>query len=402
MTATTTSDRDLDAQVLEETVRGVFAGKDALMGSVLASQGAIVVNPQMPGGGPEWIGNEITVPYFGTLGEFEDNPEDNAIAPKVLKSTHEKGTVGRSSLAFEVTRWARNSNLNDDDPYLECARQIQMAAIRRMDALSLTAAAASPLLKDVYSATSPIQLDWDLITDARAMFGDEQDGIVAMAVHSRVESGLRKLRDANGRPLLLDGMRDNDIPRFNGIPLVISDRVPLTGSTMSAVTEAGTTPPDFTLSGTPTGPWNLRFKCTFAGARGVFTFQFSTDGGNTWSADMLSAASVPLIDTAADSLVGNNGTTGLTVSIENAAAALDNTWSADAILKATSLIMQRGAMAFWYSAANMALETDKDILKHNDVAAMHMYHVAHRYRRRRGGSRPGIVAIKHNVPGFVS
>lgn len=402
MAATTTDNRDFDVQVFQDIVQGVFAGRDALFGSPLASSGAIIVNDSLTSD-PSWIGNEITVPYFGVLGDFSDNPEDNAVVPKVLKTTNEKATLGRSSLAFEVTRWARHSSVPGGDPYMECARQVQLAAIREMDRLIVTAAAGSPLVKDVYSASTPVHLDWDLVTDGRALWGDEQEDIVGMAVHSRVESGLRKLRDDNGRPLLLDNMVNGSrVMTFAGTPLTISDRVPLTGSSMAAVTEAGTTPPDVTLSGTPTGPWQLRLKVIVGGARGTATFQFSTDGGNTWSATLTTAASVPLVDTAADSLVGNNGNTGLTAAFENATFNVDNTWSSNAILKATSLIFQRGACAFWFNRQAMALETDKDILKHNDVAAMHMYRVAHLYRRRRGGTKPGVVVLKHNVPGFVS
>lgn len=402
MTATKTTDRDFDVQILEETVRGHFNGKNALMGSILASSGGIIVKPNMTAD-RDFIGNEIRVPYFGVIGDFADNSEDTAATPVALKTKSETATVGRSSLAFEVTRWAQNSAPDDGDPYQECARQIEVAAQREMDTKCIAAAITTPLVRDVYSASTPVVLDWDLVTDGRAMWGDENEDIVGMVVHSRVEAGLRKLRDANGRPLLLDNMVDgNRVLRFNGTPLVVSDRAPLTGSTMSAVTEAGTTPPDVTLSGTPTGAWNLRLRCIVGGARGTFTFQFSTDGGNTWSATLTSAASVPLIDTASDSLVGNNGATGITAAFENATAATDNTWSANAILKATSLIVQRGALAFWYNANAMSLQTDKDILKDNDVAAMHMYRVAHLYRRRRGGSRPGVVKLMHNVPGFTA
>lgn len=402
MTATTTDSRDFDVQVLEDTVRGHFNGKNAVMASPLVAGGAVIVNDAMPYG-PDFIGNDVRVPYFGVIGEFADNPEDTAVTPVALKMGSETATVARSSLAFEVTRWAQHSGPQDADPYKEAAVQIGDAATREMDRLIVAAAAGTPLVRDVYSATVPVYLDWDAICDGRAKFEDEDEDIVGMAVHSRVLAGLRKLRDTVGRPLLVDNMNNSGIMSFQGIPLLVSNRVPLTSSTMGTVTEAGTTPPDFTLSGTPLGAFNLRLRVGAGtiGARGTFTFQFSTDGGNTWSAFLLSAASVPLIDTTADSLVGVNGRTGITVAIENAAAAANNTWSSDANLAATSLIFQKGACTFWFNKNQMALETDKDIMKHNDLAAMHLYYAAHRYRRRRGGSRSGVVAIKHNVQGFV-
>lgn len=403
MTVTNTDSRDFDVQVLEDTVRGHFAGKNAVMNSPLVAGGAVIVNDAMPYG-QDFIGNDIRIPYFGVLGEFSDNPEDTAVTPVALKMASETATVARSSLAFEITHWAQRSGpAMGGDPYQEAAVQIGEAATREMDRVIVAAAAATSLVSDVYSATVPVYLDWDAITNARAKFEDEDDSIVGMVVHSRVMAGLRLQRDSTGRPLLSDGQNNDAIMRYQGIPLLVSNRVPLTGSTMGTVTEAGTTPPDFTLSGTPLGAFNLRLRvgAGTTGARGTFTFQFSTDGGNVWSEFLTSDASVPLIDTAKDSLVGINGRTGLTVAIENASAAANNTWSSDANLEATSLIFQKGAATFWFNRNQMALETDKDIMKHNDLAAMHLYYAAKCYRRRRGGARPGVVAIKTNVQGFI-
>lgn len=401
MAATTTDSRDFDVQILEETVRGHFAGKNAFMGSILASQGAIAINDSLPVG-REFIGNEITVPYFGVIGDFVDNPEDTAVTPVALKSTNERATIGRSSLAFEVTKWARNSGPTDADPYVECAAQIEIAAQRRMDALCITAGAATPLVSDVYSASVPVYMSWDNVVDARAQWGDESDDIVAMVVHSRVEAGLRKLRDTNGRPLLLDSLSNGSkVTYMAGTPLVVSDRCPLDASSMGTVTEAGASVGGVGFTGTPSGAWDVRIRIIAGGARGTATFQFSTDGGNTYSATMTTAATVVLTDTASDSLVGNNGLTGLTATFGVATYNVLSVYSSKALLKATSLVLQRGAMAFYYNRAAMSLETDKDILKHNEVAAMHIYGVAHRYRRRRNGKLPGVVALKTNVPGFI-
>jgi hypothetical protein len=400
MTATKTTDRGIDIQILEETVRGHFAGKNAMMDSILVTQGAVVVNSQMPHG-RESLDNEITVPYFGTIGEFEDNPEDQAVVPKVIKGTNEKATLGRSSLAFETTTWARNSGPQDVDLYDEGSVQIAAAAKRKMDSLCVGAAAGTPLQLDAFNASgSPSYLDWDMMADGQALLGDEDGDIVAMVTHSRVKADLRKLLDANGRSLLVDSMKEGEVARFQGIPLIISDRAALTGSSMGSVTEAGASVGNVALTGTPTGPWDLQIDIQTGGSRGTATFKFSTDGGNTWSAELTTAASVELIDTAADSLVGQNGKTGLTATFGVATYNSASVYSAKAILKVSSLILQKGAIAFWYSAANMGLETDKDILKHNDVAAMHMYRAVHRYRRRRGGSRPGVVALRHNVRNF--
>jgi hypothetical protein len=173
---------------------------------------------------------------------------------------------------------------------------------------------------------------------------------------------------------------------------------------MGAVTGAGTTPPVATLTGTPLGPWNLVIDCILGGAHQTATYRFSTDGGNTWSATittLAAAAAQPLVDTAVDSLVGKNGATGLSVAFAAGTFNADNTWTATANLAAKSLICQRGAGAFWYNAQAVAPQRDRDILKDSDLLASHLYHAAILYRRRRGGTRPGCVAIKHNVRNYV-
>jgi hypothetical protein len=401
MTATKTTDRDFNVQVLTDTVRGRFAQKTAFMGSIFVSQGAVIVRDNMREGDPSFIGNEVTIPYFGTIGDFILNAEDNASTPSVLKLTNEKATVARSSLSFETTRWSRASGPDDADPYEEAADQILTSATRRMDALTVAEAATTPLVLDKYSSTVPQYLDWNYIVDGRAKWSDEQDGIVGMCIGSRTESDLRKLVDGQGRPLLIDNMNSSGLTTFCGVPLITSDSMPLTGSTMGAVTSAGTSPPVITLTGEPLGAWDLRFKAVLIGALNTWQFQFSTDGGNTWSATLTSAASVPLIDTASDSLVGKNGKTGVVAAIAAGTAALDNTWASTANIKQTTLILQKGALAFWYNRQALELLTHADILKDNTLAAMHMYHATKLYRRRNGGTKPGVVALKHNVRNYV-
>lgn len=400
MTVTVNTSRDFDVQQLNDVIPGVFAMKTAFMGSVLAAQGAVIVNGSLPAGKNE-IGNTITIPRFGVIGEFEDLSENVAATPAIVTTRSETATVGRSALSFEVSVWAQNSGNPMLDPYREAANQIVESAQRKMDSLIITEALTTPLVASYYSSTVPSYLDWDKVVDARAKWGDRQEGIVALVVHSRTEAGLRKMRDNQGRPLLLDSMKQGDLTTFCGIPLVISDRVPLTGSTMtSPMVESGTLP-DITLAGTPGGPWNLVIKVVTTGTQTTAVMKFSTDGGNSWSANYTNAASVVLTDTAKDSTVGNNGVTGVTATMAVGTYTADDTYTSTANLKTTSLIVQKGALVFWYNRSLMQIQTYKDILKDNDLAAMHMYRSAHLYGRRVGGNLPGVVAINHNVQGYV-
>jgi len=403
MAITTTAQRDFDVQVLTDTVRGVFQQTNAFMGSRLAASGAVVINGQMPNSGPNWIGTEITVPFFGTIGDFVSNPDGSSITPQTLALTNEKSQVSRDSLAFEVSHWAQNSGPMDADPYEESSRQIMVSAERAMDSRIITKAAATPLVYDIYNSTSPRSLDYEVMADATAKWGDENDNIVGLVAHSRTVTDLRKLRTRDGQPLLVESQRFGDVPMFMGIPVLQSDRAPLTGSTMGTVTSAGTSPPVATITGTPKGAYNLKIRCILGGAAQTATIQFSTDGGNTWSATLTTlaaAAPLALIDTAKDSLVGANGLTGLSVAFASGTFNADNTWVSTANIKTSTLVVKRGALAFWYSRNGLAMDTINNPLAHTNVAAMHLYAVAHMYRRVAGGTRPGVLAINHNVSSF--
>ena len=46
------------------------------------------------------------------------------------------------------------------------------------------------------------------------------------------------------------------------------------------------------------------------------------------------------------------------------------------------------------------MQSDRDILDDTDIGAMHLYGVAHTYRRRQAGHTPGVVRLRHKVRGF--
>ena len=383
------------ADIFNESVQAEFSGKGAFMGSQLVASGAAVVDGSFPGGANA-IGDLVKVPYFGLLGEFTPNADGNAAVPQKISQTQEQAQVSRDSLAFEVSRWAQVASVGGD-AYQESARQLMVAATRAMDRRVIEAATASGgLVRNAFSASAPRLLDYDLITDAKMLWGDEQDDIAAMVVHSRTLGDLYRLRDANGKPFLTD-MPDGQLPRFLGMPIVVSDRTPLTGSTMGSVTATGTSPPTVTLSGTPNFAGQLQIDILTGGTLGVATFRFSTDGGQNWSATLTTAASVPLVDTAIDSLVGQNGATGITAAFAAGTYNADNLYTSAPQLQVRTLLLKRNAVAFWYNRAALAMQTDRDILKDTSLGAIHLYAAAIRYRRRPGGTRPGVIQIIHNV-----
>lgn len=409
--ASTTKDDMLDPQILVDAVQAEFKGKTAFVGSGLASSGAVMVEGTMPKSGAGAIGKTVDIPYFGTIGAFASNPDGSSVTPTKLGQTSEQATVTRESLAVETSVWAQGVGKVGDgalgDPYAEGARQAMVQATLAMDRQIVTEFATTPLVKDDYVSGSPVFISYQGMTRARTLWGDSQDGIVAMVTHSQAEADLANYSDTQGRPLLTD-MVDGvtGLKKFNGIPLVISDRGPLTGSTMGAVNSVGTTPPVATITGTPKGAYDLRIKCTTLGAHLTAQYQFSVDGGNTWSAVITTlgvGVAQALTDTATDSLVGENGETGLSVAFAAGTFAVDQRWGATANLAVSSLIVQAGAGAFWYNRQALSPQTDKDILADSDIIAMHLYAAPHLYRRRPGSSsnRPGVVRYRHNVSAYT-
>jgi len=403
MAKTTIAD-GIDPEILTDAVQGAFRGKNAFIDSFFVRTGAVTIDGSFPESDPRRIGSTIEVPYFGTLGPFVPNPDGNAITPQKLRQTSETAVVSRDSLAFEVTRWAENGWKGD--PYQESARQALVQAGRAMDKRLTDALVASGAMVRSRYATSSIgadnYLDWDSVIDARMMWGDEDEEIVGMVMSSAAKGDLLKLKDLDGRPLMVTSMKEGDFDRFAGLPIHVSDRLGMIGgSTMGAIVAAGTSPPTVTVSGTPTGPVNLVIDILTGGALGAATFRFSTDGGITYSATMTTGASVPLVDTAVDSLVGDNGESGLTAVFGAGTYNADNTFSASALIKSRTALLKRGALAFWYNREALQLLTDKDILADSKLGAMHLYAAAHRYRRLPTSTKPGVVIIEHNVSSFI-
>lgn len=419
--ALTNKDDMLDPQILLDALRGELRSKKAFLGSILVSQGAVIVSPGMPKGGPGAIGKKIDIPYFGRLGKFVNNPDGSAITPTKLGQVLEQATVARASLAAETTTWAQGVGQVDSalgDPHAEAARQIMEEAEEFMDAAMVTEFKTTPLVKNVYSATSPVYGTWDLSIQARTLWGDQQDGIVAMVVHSQSAADMATEKNGKGEPMLMLKEGAGGTMTYNGVPLLVSDNVPLDGSTMEPFVPTGTTPPAITLAGTPLGPWKLQIKITTSGlSNGTAKFQFSTDGGSTWSAIytvpngggafVLDDSSTSLVadvngERPDDSLVGNNGRTGITATFANGTYNVDGQYKSVANLCVTDMMLQKGAGGFWYNAQRLGLKSDDDILADADIIAAHLYHASKLYRRRRGpGTRPGCVLVKKNVRGYT-
>ena len=276
-------------EILQEAVRGEFVGVTALLNSGAAAVSATL--PESARGG-----DVLKVPYFGTIGEYEDVAEAVALTPANIVMTSETATVQHSGKAIEITQWAQIAAAYAD-PYAELARQLRVGFERRMDRALIDAANTTDLVHDVYSATTPRTLNWDVVVDARMRFGDEQEDLALLVVHSKVLGDLLKLKDGDGRPLLVNDLQAEDrVARFAGVPVKVSDRL----------APESTNPPKY-----------------------------------------------------------------------------------------TSLLIKRNALALWYNGSP-EVQADRDILRDTQVAAVHVYWIAHRYSRAPGSTRTGVVKVVHN------
>ena len=107
--AKTTKTDILIPEIFTDAIQAEFAQKGVFKGSMLVNMGAAVADGSF-GGGADAIGDEVKVPYFETMGEFEENIADGTAAtPKKIQQTSESATVSRDTLAFECTRWSQNA-----------------------------------------------------------------------------------------------------------------------------------------------------------------------------------------------------------------------------------------------------------------------------------------------------
>ncbi|WP_437309990.1 phage major capsid protein [Sorangium sp. So ce388] len=224
----------INTAILMEAIQAEVAVALALYGSP-----AVVQNNSLPvntiSGGKIKGGDTVQVPYFNSLGELDEIATDgDSLTPVALTMTDESATVRHFGKAVEITTWAQLKAMYAD-PYKEAARQFVEMSKRAWDSVLIDAAGTSlptDNVHDVWNASVPVTVNWDSLVDAKLKFGDEQNSIVLMAVHSKVYGDLLKLKDSTGRPLLVDA-NDGSLPKFMGIPVKVSDRntkIPASGS----------------------------------------------------------------------------------------------------------------------------------------------------------------------------
>lgn len=393
--------------VFDDTVRGAFASSRAFIGSLAVQLGIVKINDTFDVSDPNMIGKNVNIPYFGSVGVMVDNADGSTVTPQKLGQSQEQAVVQRGSIALELTRWADKGAVGTD-VYDEWAQQAVESAELYMDRVIMKAAVSGnqQLIHSVYDAATPRNFSDLVLIDALKRWGDRGglERVAGVAVHSDTMVDLLKMRDANGNTnSILDV--SGPYPKLLGRPIIVSDAIQ-PDITMASVTPTatGTTPPTITFTDTanredgtgPVRPIDLWIKCTLLGALGVWKLQYSIDGGQTYSADVLSAATVALTDP----LDPAGGLLGLTLNIAAGNAAVNNLWKAKSVATHNSLLLKKGSLAFWYNKG--ALELLQALKPYGDYTenALHLYCCAHRYVRLPNEPRSGVVKVRHNANGL--
>jgi hypothetical protein len=214
-------------EMLVEAIQAGFPGME-----VMGKTGAVIVNTSMPHGLAD-VGSEVKIPYLSNIGELDDIANDgDALTPVGMTSTNELSTVKHSGKMIEATWWAQLSAYAD--PYAEGARQMLEATMRRAYKAAIDECNSNANLLELDVTGTSTKLDYDVMIDAKLKFGDEDDGMAALVVHSKTKADLRKLKNSTGNPLFIDGI-NGDVDRFTGVPVFVSDRMAVSGSTYTSL-----------------------------------------------------------------------------------------------------------------------------------------------------------------------
>lgn len=379
-----TRDTAFIPEVLQDAVRANFKGKRALLGSLAVTMLASL--PLSARGG-----DKIEIPHFDLIGDLEDVAEGVPLSVATIPDgVRDEANVARAGKAMRLSDWKKMAE-NFADPYAEFTRQFNEAVSRRWDrALIAKASATSGLpsnhIIDRFNSGTPVKMSWSFAVDGRRPFGDEQENLGMIVVHSKAYFDLVAEVDLQNRPLLSGPPVDGDIVRIAGIPVMISDRCPIAFPV--ALTGTGTAPPAVTITGDNSlAIDSVKVDIQTGGAVATATFRYSFDGGTTWEEEAVVTAS-------AYEMKQKGIPTGLTLNFAAGTYNADNLYVSSQP-KYTSLLLKQRSMLLWHSTKPL-VESVREPLTDSELIAVNTYYVAHRYRRAVADTRPGVVMLKHN------
>lgn len=208
--AVTTTSNVIIPEVLAAMISAEIPGQLALAGS-----DAVTVLDNLKGG----PGNAIKIPRWGTIGDFTEVAEGNAMPVVNIAATAATATVKKFARGVEVTDEALLASY--DDPLKEVARQFARYAARAADRELITAAEASTLLH-----TAPATITLNDIIDAIGKWNDASVNISGLVVHSKVYRDLIKLAEFKTLTQKADQVIEKGVVGMvYGVPIRVSDAI---------------------------------------------------------------------------------------------------------------------------------------------------------------------------------
>lgn len=208
--AVTTTSNVIIPEVLAAMIAAEIPGQLALAGS-----DAVTVLDNLKGG----PGNTIKIPRWGTIGDFTEVAEGNAMPVVNIAATAAAATVKKFARGVEVTDEALLASY--DDPLKEVARQFARYAARAADRELITAAETSTLL---HTASGTITLN-DIV-DAIGKWNDASVNISGLVVHSKVYRDLIKLAEFKTLTQKADSVIEKGVVGMvYGVPIRVSDAI---------------------------------------------------------------------------------------------------------------------------------------------------------------------------------
>ncbi len=219
MSTTQRSDLILPSILAEEFSKGI-AGMQPLQGS-----GVFTVNPGLQAGQSE-VGNDVTVPYFESIGKAQQVPTGGALTPKKLSMSSESATVIHLGDAVSVNGWAARAKQTGRDQY-DIAREQLLAGFRaKLEDLMIDSLVARAVAKSMIYDGSGATVSTTDIVEGQKVFGDElasNGGIRLWVMNSKPYWDLASLVDTTNRPLMVN-VPGEELARFGGKPVMMSDR----------------------------------------------------------------------------------------------------------------------------------------------------------------------------------
>lgn len=219
MSTTERSDLILPSILAQEFSKGI-AGMEVLQGS-----GIFTVNPGLQAGVTE-VGNDVTVPYFDSIGKAQSLAVGGALTPKKLSMSSETGTVAHLGDAVSVGGWAAKAKVTGRDLYEVAVEQLLAGFRAKLEDLMIDALVARAVAKSMIYDGSGATASTTAIVGGQKLFGDElaaNGGIRMWVMNSKPYWDVAVLADTTGRPLLTPAPGE-ELMRLGGKPVMMSDR----------------------------------------------------------------------------------------------------------------------------------------------------------------------------------